>query len=53
MKVYTTHTHIYKGCSQSPKPHPKRRDLAEHFYCGSTLPPLVKLEKSDWVFLTL
>ena len=29
----------------SSKPHPKRRAIVEHFYCGNSLPLFIKLEK--------
>ena len=37
---------MYNGHSESSKPHPERRILAEHFNCGNTL-PLIKQEKTN------
>ena len=42
---------LYEDSSKSLKPHQIRRDVAEHFSCGNTLPLLIKLEKLIQIFL--
>ena len=43
----------YKGHSESCKPQPERRVIAEHFWCSNTLPLLIKLENLIKIFLVL
>ena len=42
---------LYKGSSKSPKPYPERRAITEHYYYGTSVPLLVKLEKLIQIFL--
>ena len=39
-----------KGCLKCSKPYQERSAIAEHFCCGSTLPLLTNLIKSEIVF---
>ena len=42
---------IYRSCSKSSYPHLEWRTIAEHFCCGKTQPLLIRLEKSELIFL--
>ncbi len=46
VSIWVYYQLIYKGCSESSKPHPEKRVITEDICCGNLRPLLIKLQRN-------